>query len=319
MRLYITGGTGFVGSNIVKVAIERRQAEVFTTVHTWQSDGAVPFAYAPVNMLERTEVLASVERFQPDAIIHSAILNNFDLMYRDRVLGWRSYVEATRTMTEAANRVGAKLVLISTDWVFDGSQSGADEATPPNPRNYYGVLKAVCETVVQDCAQNGAIARVSAVNGVHWLRPDLPRAQDMGMGYFVTTVVDALMQNRPLQIWEADTINMFATPSLASESAEMILRIIERDKREIFHCCGGERIGRMALARRAAEVFGLDANLLCSGLPPAGQLGNGSIPYDTSLSATHTAAELDYQLPTITQMLDAYRLQRETQDLVTIY
>jgi dTDP-4-dehydrorhamnose reductase len=202
--------------------------------------------------------------------------------------------------------------LVSTDWVFDGTQAGADETTPPNPINYYGVLKTVCETVVQESAHNGAIARLSGVNGKHWLCPETPRTQDVGLGYFVKTIVDSLQQNEPLTVWEADNINMVGTPSLASESAEMILHIIERDKRGIFHCCGGESIDRMALARLTAEVFELDAGLLQSGQPEWGDLAGIAIPYDTSLSARYTAEELDYKLPGIRQILQLYRHQVET-------
>lgn len=312
MRLYITGGTGFVGSNIIKVATEHRQTEVFSTVHSWQATEPVPFVYEPVDMLDREQMFDTVQRFAPEAIIHAAILNDFNLIYRDRKLAWQSYVDATRIMVEAANYVGAKLLLVSSDWVFDGRQAGADETTPPNPINYYGVLKTICETVVQESAKNWAVARLSGVNGKHWLRPETPRSQDVGLGYFVKTIIDALQKNEPVAVWEADNINMVGTPSLASESAEMMLRVIERDKQGIFHCCGGESISRMALAQVAAEVFELDASLLQSGEPEWGDLAGIAIPYDTSLSASYTAEELDYELPSIRQILQAYRYQVET-------
>lgn len=90
---------------------------------------------------------------------------------------------------------------------IDGTQSGADETTPANPINYYGVLKTVCETVAQETAKNRAVARLSRVNGKHWLRPEAPRSQDVRLGYFVKTIVDALQKNEPVSVWEADNIN----------------------------------------------------------------------------------------------------------------
>ena len=238
MKVYVTGGTGFVGSNIVKVAAEEHGASVFTTVHRWQPQGPVAYHYGRVDMTDRDQVLDSVRAFRPDAIIHSAILKGLDPMYRDRVLAWRSYVDSTRYLTEAANEVGAKMILISSDWVFDGTQSGADEATPPNPVNMYGVLKVVGETVVLEAADNGAVARISGVNGVHWTRPEEPQTQNVGFGSLVGALLETAGRGQPFAMWHGE-INMRATLSLASESARMMMRIIERDARGIFHCCSG--------------------------------------------------------------------------------
>ena len=314
MKLYLTGGTGFVGSNIVKVALEHYQAEVFTTTHTWQPKTAVSFAHRRVELRDRKQVLESVRAVQPTAIIHAAALLDFPRLYQDRQLAWEVYVETTRHLSEAANDVGAKMILVSSDWVFDGSQTNATESTPPNPINYYGLLKVVGETVVAERAANGAVARVAGVNGMHWLRPDAPRTQNAGYGHFAAAVVETLTRQQPFTVWEG-AVNMRATPSLASACAEMILRLVALDRQGVFHCCGGESIDRMDFARLTADVFDLDADLLKVGPPdPAdpGSLTGYPVPQDTSLSAAHTAQQLAYQLPTVRQQLQTYRRQMET-------
>jgi len=141
MKIYVTGGTGLVGSNVIKVAVERHQARVFATVHKSWPSSPVPFEYATVDTCKRDQVLETVCAFEPQAIVHCAALNDLPIIYRERKLGWRSYVESTRFLTQAANEVGAKMILVSSDWVFDGTQTLADETTPPNPINYYGVPK----------------------------------------------------------------------------------------------------------------------------------------------------------------------------------
>ena len=83
-------------------------------------------------------------------------------------------------------------MLISTDWVFDGTQGPASESDPPNPINTYGFLKASSELVVTEGAGRGTIARIAGVQGVHRARPTAPRAQDAGFGYFVVSLVDTL-------------------------------------------------------------------------------------------------------------------------------
>ena len=275
MRLFVTGGTGFVGSNVLKIAIERHRSEVVTTTHSWADSGDDSFAVVRVDMTNPDELRQAVRDAAPDAIVHAAILNDFSLIYADRRLAWDSYVGATSTLVDAANEVGAKMVLVSTDWVFDGSQSDAREDTAPNPINLYGVLKVVGETIVTEHATNGAVARVAGVNGVHWLRDDYQPQQNPGFGHFAGAIVEALQAGHPFAVWTGP-LNMVATPSLASESAEMILQIIEQDARGIFHCCGGESIDRVGFAQAVARTFGLDEGLISTGPPEMS--GTGPVP-----------------------------------------
>jgi dTDP-4-dehydrorhamnose reductase len=319
MRAYVTGGTGFVGSNIVKVFTERHGATVHCPVHRFVPADTQSFTIERLDLLDDRAVQASVDDFDPDVIVHSMILNDFAAMYADRDLAWRSYVGTTGSLARAADRAEAKLILVSTDWVFDGTQPGADEDTPPNPVNLYGVLKMASERTALLSAERAAVARVSAVSGMHWMRDSTPRVQDGGFGYFVTSIVEALEAGDPFAVWEADNINMVASPSLASECAEVMWRIAaDVSATGVFHCCGAESAGRMELARLACEVFDLDASLLGSAPPDtgaAGAVGEFPIPYDTSLTVGRTREILRYEPPGIRELLARFRTERATGSL----
>ena len=314
MRAYVTGGTGFVGSNIVKVFAERHVAAVHCPVHRFVPADSRGFTTERLDLLDAEAVRASVAGLEPDVIVHSMILNDFAMMYADRDLAWRSFVGTTETLARAAQEGGAKLILVSTDWVFDGTQGGADEDTPPNPVNLYGVLKMASEQAAMLSGGRAAVARVSAVSGTHWMRDSTPRVQDGGFGYFVTSIVEALEAGRGFAVWEADNINMVATPSLASECAEVIWRIAaDESATGVFHCCGAESVGRMELALLACEVFDLDPALLSSTPPDpaaAGAVGEFPIPYDTSLSVRRTREVLGYEPPGIRELLIRFRRER---------
>jgi dTDP-4-dehydrorhamnose reductase len=287
VRVYVTGASGFVGSNVARV-FEAHGAELATPRHS------------EVDVTDARRVRDSVAAFAPDAIVHCAILNDLAALYADRAAGWDAYVGATRNVVEAANAAGARTLLVSTDWVFDGTQSGAKEDTPPNPVNMYGFLKAASELVVTEGAARGSVARIAAVQGAS---REAPREQDAGFGYFVSALVEVLRRGERFGVWEGDDINMVATPTLATDAAELIWRILEHDLDGIFHCCGGESVDRRTLAIRAAQVFDLDPMLLDFGVRPPREAVPGAIPYDTSLDATRTAAALDAELPGLTEML----------------
>ncbi|HEX8856747.1 MAG TPA: sugar nucleotide-binding protein [Thermoleophilaceae bacterium] len=315
MRVYLTGATGFVGSNIARVFTERHGAELFCPVRESRPPAGAPYDWAVTDVRDASAVAGSVRSARPDVIVHAAILNDFRRLYTDRRDSWASYVVATRNLVDAANAVGAHVVLVSTDWVFDGTQSGATEDTPPNPINLYGFLKAASELVVTERAEGGAVARISGVNGVHWARPETPRRQDAGFGYLVASIAEALGAGQRFTVWQSPEINTVATPTLASDAAESLWRLAELGREGVFHCCGGESVDRAALARLTAEELELDPELLDFGPPDPEQLPPAPVPYDTSLDSRATAAALGTERVDVRTMLRRMRFQLEHGEL----
>jgi dTDP-4-dehydrorhamnose reductase len=224
---------------------------------------------------------------------------------------WEAYVGATRHVVDAANAAGAHVVLVSTDWVFDGTQGPAREDAPPNPVNAYGFLKAASELVVTQRAERGTVARIAAVQGVHRARVAAPREQDAGFGYLVASLVDALRAGRPFTVWDDPRINRLATPVLASDAAAMMWRALQRGVTGTLHCVGGEHVDRVSLARRAVQAFGLDGELLGVGAPDPAVFSGGAVPHDTRLDAAATATALGVRPPALDATLERLRVELE--------
>jgi len=151
------------------------------------------------------------------------------------------------------------------------------------------------------------VARIAGVQGAH----TAPRGQDHGFGYLVASVVRALGAGEPFTVWESPAINTLATPTLASDAADLIWRALEREVTGVLHCTGGEHVDRVSLARRAAVAFGLDPALIRTGPPP--EPPRAPVPYDTRLDATATAAALGVKLPDLDTQLA--RLRHEMEDV----
>jgi dTDP-4-dehydrorhamnose reductase len=301
VTVLLTGASGFLGSNLAAVFAEQG-AELVAPSH------------AALDLTDREATLRYVAGAAPDAIVHAAILNDPVAMAADRRGAWDAYVGATRNVVDAANAAGAHVVLVSTDWVFDGTQAPANEDAPPNPVNQYGFLKAASELVVAERAQRGTVARVAGVQGVHRARPRAPRAQDHGFGYLVASVVESLRAGEPFTVWEGDAINMLATPTLATGAGALIWRALERPAYGVLHCVGGEHADRVTLARRAAEAFDLDPDMVLTGRPPEPA---GAVPYDTRLDARATASALGVELPDLDTQLARLRHEMEATACLT--
>jgi dTDP-4-dehydrorhamnose reductase len=285
----ITGARGFVGSNLVHVFADA-------------GDTVLGPARAELDVTDREATTAYVAEHAPDAIVHAAIWNAFDGLLSDRRRAWDSFVGATRNVTDAANAAGARMVLVSTDWVFDGTQGPAAEDAPPNPTTPYGTLKVVCETVVADRARRGTVARIAGVQGVHRARASTVREQDVGFGYLVASAIDVLRAGSTFTVWDGEAVNAWATPVTATAAGRMIRAAIERDVDGILHCCGGEHVHRVELVRRAAEAFGLDPALVAVGPAPEALRIPGT-PRDTRLDTTATARALDLRPPSVDELL----------------
>jgi dTDP-4-dehydrorhamnose reductase len=291
MKVFLTGASGFVGSHLERV-FAARGAELVAPAH------------AELDLTDRAATLRAVDAAAPDAIVHAAILNDPEVMARDKRAAWDAYVGATRNLVDS----GAHVVLISTDWVFDGTQGPAREDEPPNPINQYGFLKAASELVVDG---RGTVARIAGVQGAG----RAPRGQDYGFGYLVASVVAALRAGEPFTVWESPAINTLATPTLATDAGELIWRALEIGATGVLHCTGGEHADRVTLARRAATAFDLDPELVRTGPPP--EPPAQPVPYDTRLDATATAARLGVELPDLDTQLARLRHELEEAACVT--
>ncbi len=306
MRIYLTGASGFVGSNLAHVFANEHGAEVVAPGHEH------------VDLTSELVVRRSVLATRPDAIVHAAIWNDPAALGTDRRRAWAAYVGATRNVVAAANAVDAHVVLISTDWVFENAgppaprPTPATESDPPNPVSYYGFLKACSELIVTESAARGTVARIAGVQGIHRARRQTPRAQDAGFGYLVVSLVDALRAGERFAVWDGPGLNLLATPTLATDAGELVWRALTREVTGILHCCGGEHVDRVGLARRAIEMFELDRDLLDVVPPPDHVIAAGGVPRDTRLDAGATGRALETSLPDLDTMLRRLRAEVES-------
>lgn len=307
MRIALTGSTGFVGSNVAKV-LQLRGHEVVGLVRTVAK---LPWETQLVDFQNQDSIQAALAG--SDAVVHCAIANDFNRLMQDRPYAFDAYVGLTSRVVRAAVASSTKPIFISSDWVMDGTSHLTPETDPGNPVNIYGVLKAMGEQVVRDIApETGATCRIGGVMGFHQLKDQGPRNQDVGFGYFVTTLVRELKAKKQFAVWGGDQVNKIATPSLAAEIGAQVSLIAEKNAVGTFHLVGDDAVSRMDLAKMVCEVFELDANLLIETDPPASELFPAPVPVDTSLSNAATKQALGLGPTGLRALLNALKTEYES-------
>jgi dTDP-4-dehydrorhamnose reductase len=114
---------------------------------------------------DRDAVQFTFESFQPDVVLHGGALTAVDLCETEVDLAYAVNALGTRNVAEAAQRVGAHLLYVSTDYVFDGTaERPYNEWDRPNPQSVYGASKWAGE---RECPPGSTIVRTSGVCGAH--------------------------------------------------------------------------------------------------------------------------------------------------------
>lgn len=142
--LLLTGGTGRLGRELVALL-----------------PGIVAPGRGELDVTDPAGTMAVVEAVRPGVIVHAAAYTDVAGAERDREACWRVNVEGTRNVARAASATGARLVHVSTDYVFHGDRGNYREDDTPGPvRNYYALSKLVAEEAAR-AAPGALVVRTS--------------------------------------------------------------------------------------------------------------------------------------------------------------
>lgn len=156
MRYVITGANGQLGTEL-------------TELMTAQQMNFQAFGSHDLDITDRQRVLDCMQNVHPDVIFHCAAYTAVDLAEgsgRDR--NWQVNAEGTRNVAVAAATVGATMVDISTDYIFDGTRTAEYQVSDiPNPQTEYGQAKLAGEQAVMAATARHYIIRTSWVFGAY--------------------------------------------------------------------------------------------------------------------------------------------------------
>ena len=153
MRLLVTGAGGQLGHDLVRVAAAA-------------GDDVVGADHATLDVTDRDAVLGAITTWRPDAVVHGAAWTAVDACEDDPERAFATNAVAVRWVAEGCHRVGAHLVHVSTDYVFDGTLDRPyHEWDRPNPRSVYGASKLAGEGEALALGPDAAVVRTSWLCG----------------------------------------------------------------------------------------------------------------------------------------------------------
>lgn len=267
MKILITGAKGQLGYHLQQTFAEDE-------LYLGDTDN--------YDITNRDIVMRETENFKPNLIIHGAAYTNVDGAEANKELCRSINVDGSRNVAEATKAVGAKILAISTDYVFAGDKgSPYTETDRPNPLSFYGQTKYEGEQAIQQTIDRYFICRTSWLYGgpkpapqSHFEANDQPRnpdsrvARHFGIHYWRTAENDIIeISSAPFKNFvytmlkvgkdkaEVEVVSdQKGAPTYAKDFADTIKQLVTTDKYGIYHATNS---GVTNWADFAQEIFRL--------------------------------------------------------------
>ncbi len=244
----VTGGAGLLAVNWA-VAVRSRHA-VKLGLH--ERHIVIEGVDCRVTSLDSIKsVAAAIRKADAAIVVNCAAMSSVDACQTAPEAARYTNVEIARHVALACELEGAKLVHISTDHIFSGTDSMMDEQVAIGPINIYALTKAAGEIAVLNACPSAIILRT---NFFGW-----------GLSYrksFSDTIIETLRSGREIHLFR----DAYFTPILMESLIQSAHELIEAGAEGIFHVVGDERLSKYEFGLRIAKVFGLDSGLVKSSL-----------------------------------------------------
>ena len=226
MKVLVTGAAGQLGTELVSV-FERGGHEVVGTTH------------ATLDISQPSAVAECVAAVKPNFIVHAAAWTAVDACESDAEKAFAVNGTATASLVSAAEKVGARVAYVSTDYVFDGSKkSPYVETDAVNPQSVYGASKLAGEQALRDIDLTVRISWVCGFHGANMVKTILRIAAAQPELTFVNDQV--------------------GHPTFADDAAGMIATLVEHEQQGIFHVTNQGAVSWHGFAQEVLRAAGLD-------------------------------------------------------------
>lgn len=230
MKVLVTGASGQLGYDVCREIAAR---EIF----------CIGVDRRDFDITNPVETRTYLRNCCPEAVIHCAAYTNVDQAEKEPESCWAVNETGTKNVAQACLEIGAKLVYLSTDYVFDGRRAGYYEIDSPTaPLNVYGKSKLAGEQVIRRRMEQAFIVRTSWMFGTHGQN-------------FVKAILRRAETQSVLQV----VADQFGSPTYTGDLAKLLCDMVQTKKYGIYHAvnegiCSWAEFAREVLRRMGKSI-----------------------------------------------------------------
>ena len=244
MKILITGCNGQLGTEL-QAQLRRGESELGPIPDRLKNATVLPVDVDQLDITDRAEVVNFVRRHQPDTIINCAAFTNVDGCETSKDAAFKVHALGPRNLAIAADKINARLIHVSTDYVFSGEgDTPLDECDLPAPRSAYGTTKLLGEQYVQRFCRRHFIVRTAWLYGYNGKN-------------FVKTMINAGKKFGKLTVVN----DQLGNPTNAVDLAHHILKLAVSHEYGTYHCTGNGICSWYDFAAEIIRLAGVEATV----------------------------------------------------------
>ena len=254
MKIFVTGVGGQLGHDVMNELVQHGHEGIGSDIQPEYSgirDGVTELPYIQLDITDEEAVRRTIEEIKPDAIIHCAAWTAVDAAEepenKEKVK--KINVDGTQYIAQAAKAVDAKMLYLSTDYVFNGqgTRPWQPDDTSYAPLNYYGETKLMGEKTVVETLEKWFVVRIAWVFGLNGKN-------------FIKTMIQVGKTHDSVRVVD----DQIGTPTYTKDLARLLVDMVETEKYGYYHATnseGGEYISWADLAEESYKAAGMDVKV----------------------------------------------------------
>lgn len=251
IKVVVIGSNGLLGQTLVNKLYNNASYKLYAMAAGESRNSKTPnLNYFEIDITDFSSIKLQLNLIAPDFIINAIAMTNVDTCEVEREQCDAINVQFVQALATISKEIDARLIHISTDFIFDGEKDAFyKETDTPKPVNYYGFSKLKAEQAIQKTISNFTILRTILVYG---------KVANMKRSNIVLWVKKSLENRETIRVIN----DQYRMPTYVGNLANACVLAMQKDAIGIFHISDKEYLSIYEIAQQIAEFYRLPKELI---------------------------------------------------------